>query len=335
MIVEAPEAAKNALLYVLDAIPDERIAIIADEEKMPVAKAFAEGALELGLWSRLLILKAGNDVRNEIPQAVSDLVASGSPNIYVTIFRESEKETPFRVKIINLIHRYGRFRLGHCPGITLDMLTEGALALTSDEYAELQSSAKVLMSKLRLAKAVRVTSPGGTDISFSVGGREFFTDTKFDWKKFKWGNLPVGEVIVAPVENTLSGTLVCDLAVGGIGQIPSPVKITAENGKAVKFEGSDAATIERIESALSIDEMARYVGEFAFGLNKKARVSANFLEAEKLGGTIHIAFGHNEDFPGGLNGSVTHMDFLVSKPTVEVMDQSEKHLIVMKNGCLL
>jgi hypothetical protein len=331
----AQESAKNALKYVLDAIPNERIVIIYDEECLPVGDAFAEGALALGLWVKSLALRGGMDIRSIIPREISDIVASRSSDLYITIFRESEKETPFRVKIIDLISRYHRYRLGHCPGITLDMLTEGALALSSQDHLELQDTARKLMSKLGGTKEVRVTNPRGTDISFSVARRDFFTDTKFDWKTYKWENLPTGEVIAGPVENSLNGTLVCDLAIGGIGPISSPITITAKDGIAVKFESSDQGVLSRVKGALSIDEMARHVGEFAFGLNKKARLSANFLEAEKVANTIHIAFGHNLDYPGGMNNSATHMDFLVSRPTVEVINERGSRFILMKNGRLI
>jgi aminopeptidase len=333
--MKASEAAKNALKYVLEAIPNERITVVVDETSLSVGEAFAEGALDLGLWTRFLVLRPNKEIRQKIPPELSDIVATGSSNLYVTIFRESEKETPFRVKIIDLIHRYKKYRLGHCPGITLDMLTEGALALSSEEHREIQSSAQRLMAKLVEAEGIHITSPNGTDISFSVVGREFFSDTKFDWKSYKWGNLPTGEVIVGPVETSLNGVLVCDLAVGGIGPIPSKVNINAKDGRAVRFECSDKELLNRIKSALSVDEMARYVGEFAFGLNKKARLSANFLEAEKVGNTVHVAFGHNTDFPGGMNNSATHMDFLISKPTVEVTNKKGNRFLAMKSGTLL
>jgi leucyl aminopeptidase (aminopeptidase T) len=333
--MDARESAKNALKHVLDATPNERIAIIYDEECLAVGNAFAEGAIELGLWVRSLALSGGTNVRDAIPREISDMVTSHSSDLYVTIFRESEKETPFRVKVINLISRYHKYRLGHCPGITLDMLTEGALALSSQEHLQLQDTARKLLFKLNGAKEVHVISPRGTDLSFSVARRDFFTDTKFDWKTCKWGNLPTGEVIVGPVENSLNGTLVCDLAIGGIGPIFSPVTITAKDGRAINFVSPDKDLLDRVEAALAIDEMARYVGEFAFGLNRKAKLSANFLEAEKVANTIHIAFGHNLDYPGGMNDSATHMDFLVSKPTVEVTTETGSRLILMKNGSLI
>ena len=331
--MEPSEAAKNAIKYVLDAAPNERLAVVCDSESLAVGRAFVDGGLSQALWTRFVALDGGDRVRTEIPREVSDMVVSGSSDIYITIFRESVNETPFRVKIINLINRYKKYRLGHCPGISMDMLTQGALALSAEEHVELQSSARKLLASLLGAKSVRVTSPNGTDISFSVEGRDFFTDTKYDWKRFKWLNLPTGEVMAGPVENSLNGTLVCDLAVGGIGPISTPITITARNGRAEKFECSDASLRERVESALGIDPMARHVGEFAFGLNHRARLSANFLEAEKYGGTIHVAFGNNEDYPGGMNNSATHMDFLVSKPTVEV-NCGGATLTVMREGRL-
>jgi len=332
--MDPKESAQNALLYVLDAVAGERAAVICDDVSIDVGRAFAEGAVGLGLWSRLFVLKTGGEPRSSIPPEVREAVASGSADIYVTIFRESERETPFRVSIIDLISKHRKYRLGHCPGITMDMLTDGALALSAEEHRAIYSDAQRLMSRLAGAERVRVSSPNGTDASFRALGRDFFTDTRFDWKTYKWGNLPTGEVICAPVEDSLEGRIVCDLSIGGIGRISSPVTITARGGRAERFECSDATVLRRVEDALSVDDAARYVGEFAFGLNKKARLSASFLEAEKVGNTIHFAFGHNTDFPGGMNASATHMDFLVSKPTVTVTASSGREIVAMRDGVL-
>lgn len=333
--MNASESAKNALKYVLGAFMGEKVAVICDSSSLPVGKSFAEGAFDLGLWSHLLELKVGPEVRVDIPREIYGLVSGGNADIFITIFRESEKETPFRVKIINLITRYHKYRLGHCPGMTIDMLTEGGLALSADEHEELQESARKLITRLAGAIEIRIANPSGTDLSFSVLGRTFFTDTCFDWRTFKWLNLPTGEVIVGPVETSLNGTLVCDLAVGGIGPVKSPITIKARGGRVVEISSPDEALKSRVEVALSVDEMAKYIGEFAFGLNKKARLRANFLEAEKVYGTVHIAFGHNSDYPGGMNSSATHMDFLISSPTVEVKLASGELFTIMDEGDLL
>ncbi|MGB9756559.1 MAG: aminopeptidase [Candidatus Bathyarchaeales archaeon] len=223
-------------------------------------------------------------------------------------------------------------RLGHCPGVTLDMLTDGALALTVKEHREMQNFAKNLIKKLSAAVRIEITNPAGTKVSLNVEGRPFYTDTIIDWETMKWMNLPTGEVIVAPVEDSLEGTLVCDMAVGGIGPLRAPVKLTVHNGRVEDSFSEDSSTLERIRDSFNTDEWSSVVGEFAFGINKKARFVEGFLEAEKMFGTIHIAFGNNSDMPSGKNKSKNHMDFLISKPTVKVFDKKGSCVAILVDG---
>jgi leucyl aminopeptidase (aminopeptidase T) len=74
--------------------------------------------------------------------------------------------------------------------------------------------------------------------------------------------------------------------------------------------------------------MARVIGELGIGVNPKARITGNLLEDEKAGKTAHIAFGNNENMPGGKNNSKTHRDFLFHSPTLTVTysDGSERQL---------
>jgi len=55
--MDAWEAAKNALECVLEAKRGESIGVFCDHEKMSIGKAFANGALKLGLQTRLVQLK--------------------------------------------------------------------------------------------------------------------------------------------------------------------------------------------------------------------------------------------------------------------------------------
>ncbi len=48
--------------------------------------------------------------------------------------------------------------------------------------------------------------------------------------------------------------------------------------------------------------------------------------------TIHIAFGNNSDMPGGKNPSKNHMDFLVSKPAVNVFNKDGSSINVLVEG---
>ncbi len=57
-----------------------------------------------------------------------------------------------------------------------------------------------------------------------------------------------------------------------------------------------------------------------------------FVEAEKILGTVHVAFGANTDMPGGKNASKNHVDFLISKPVVRVKKVDEKFITVLEDG---
>ncbi len=331
-------AAANAIESVLEARPGESILIIADDVRKDVAQVFAEGALRLGLWTRMLVLDTGkNHLRDEVPKHLVEIInAKNSPDIYINILCGDAGETPFRIKIIQLETRKGKARLGHCPGITMDMLTEGALSLTREENKKMQEVARALLAVLQDVSSVHVTSPSGSDFTLSVKGRTWFSDTFINWKDMKWMNLPTGEVLVGPVENSMEGRLVCDLAVGGIGPISKPVAIETERGAVVKAECEDENVLRIINETQAIDKMAKHVGEFAVGLNPKARLVQEFLESEKVGSAIHVAFGNNMDYPGVVaNNSATHQDFLVDKPTVVITYVNGQILKVMEDGKIL
>jgi len=330
--LEAWEAAKNALENALEAVAGESILIVCDDEKVEVGKAFGKGSLALGLWTRVIILQTTKKQRIEIPKRLLEVFTRQKPGLYINLMRDIREETPFRIKIIKMETRDRKSRLGHCPGVTVDMLTEGALALTPQEHKDMQSHAERLIQALNGAVEVEIRNSAGTNLTLSTEKREFFTDTKVDWKSMKWMNLPTGEVIVAPVEDSLNGRLVCEMAIGGIGKLKTPVEVVAKNGKAEKLLSKDKTILRKVNETFETDDWSDIVGEFAFGINPKARFVNEFLETEKILGTIHVAFGENTDMPGGKNPSKNHIDLLISKPTVKVKKEDEKVITVLEDG---
>jgi aminopeptidase len=62
---------------------------------------------------------------------------------------------------------------------------------------------------------------------------------------------------------------------------------------------------------IGLDDGARRVGEFAFGLNEAVTsFSRNILYDEKIGGTVHLALGTAYPESGGLNRSALHWDMI-------------------------
>ena len=185
------------------------------------------------------------------------------------------------------------------------------------------------MNALSDTVTMEISNQYGTNLTLHTQDRKFFTDTKIDWETMKWMNLPTGEVIVAPEENSLNGKLVCDMAIGGIGKIKKPIEVTTKNGKVEDAVSEDKMILQRVKKTLATDKWANVVGEFAFGINPKARFVDEFLEAEKMLGTVHVAFGANTDMPGGKNPSKNHMDMLISKPTIKVTKNDGKTVTII------
>jgi aminopeptidase len=331
--MNADEAAKNALQCVLEAKKGESITIFCDDVKAEIGEAFKKGAQALKLDTKFILLETNpKNIRKEIPAELTKYLTTQRANIYINLLQGGREETPFRIKLIHNETEDKQSRLGHCPGVTLDMLTQGALALNIEEHNQMQTFAKELMKKLKKAVKIEISTPAGTQLSLSVKGRPFFTDTMLDWKVMQWMNLPTGEVIVAPLEDSLEGKLVCDVAIGGIGPIGVPVIIKVRKGKVDAVTSENPEILKRVQDSLHIDAMAKVVGEFAFGINPKARLIKEFLETEKMFGTVHIAFGDNTDMPGGENNSANHMDFMMNKPTVKAITEKGSVSEVLVEG---
>ncbi|MEM2118911.1 MAG: hypothetical protein QW840_02180, partial [Candidatus Bathyarchaeia archaeon] len=155
--MEAWKAAKNALECVLEAKKGEKIVLFCDYEKKEIGEAFTNGALQLGLQTHLVPLKTEpNFFRKELPLQITRILEN-PPEIYINILRGIREEAPFRITLIKEETKDRKARLGHCPGITLDMLTEGAMALEASEHRQMQKFAASLSQKLAKATTMEVT----------------------------------------------------------------------------------------------------------------------------------------------------------------------------------
>ena len=318
-------AARNCLRSVMDVKPKENLVIVCDNSLKALGEIFHNGGKHLGLNTNLIALD-DTKIRKTAPKELIKTLKTTDVDIFVNILRGMSEETPFRIDIL-MAENSRKVRLGHCPGLTREMFTTGALAMTEADYKRMNNLKDRILVACKGVEKVEITTPAGTNLRMNVKGREFFTDIKVDWKTMKWMNLPVGEIMSGPHEDSLEGVLVCTHSIGGIGRLKHPASVTVKKGRAVKVE-ADPTVLKKIKQALDTDKMSRYVGEFAMGINHRARLVEEFLESEKTVGTSHIAFGHNEDFPGGKNNSRNHMDFLMLKPTIRMFKKGGNFLLM-------
>ena len=315
------QSARRALEAVMSVCDGERLLVVTDREREPVGRAFLEGGRALGATATIYVLPAAGRPLAAVPDDLLSLLAGH--DVAVNAFRGLADETPFRIQLIKREMEIVS-RLGHCPGITEDMMTAGPMNV---DYASMQADARRLLDALTGARAAHLTAPGGTDLRLGIEGRGFQTDVRID--RGSWGNLPAGEVWCGPEETKAHGTLVCDGSIGDLGQVPAPVRLTVADGRIREIECEDRVFADRVRTLTAIDDQAAVVGELGIGLNPGARVTGELLEDEKAFRTAHVAFGNNDSMPGGSNHSRTHRDFLVRLPTLRVLffDGSERTLI--------
>lgn len=319
------ERAKNALSAVLEMKSNDKVLIVTDEKKKDIGNAFFLGAEKLGGKVKIFTLAEKNRPLCNIPKELLPLISEGN-EIIINVFEGYAKETPFRIKLIKK-EISTNARVGHCPGITKEMMIEGPMGA---DYIQLKKVIEKFMKLFENAEEVHITAPGGTDITLEIEDRAFDTDVLILPGTF--GNLPAGEIWCAPVENRANGVIVCDGSIGDVGQVKKPLRIEVKYGHVRAMECDDNELLVKIWDLINLDEMSSVVGELGIGLNPKARITGNLLEDEKANKTAHIAFGNNTEMPNGKNNSSTHRDFLFYNPTILVRYVDETEKVVMKDG---
>jgi leucyl aminopeptidase (aminopeptidase T) len=210
-------------------------------------------------------------------------------------------------------------RIATMPMITEEMMSRGGM--TAD-FRQIRRHADRLVRQVGNPRTVRVTTPDGTDIRFSVEGRKWVADTGLLHNKGDFGNLPGGELFLPPVEGTAEGVIVVTGALAGIGILKKPVRVAVRNGLGKEISGGPQAKafekmLTKAASRLDHPDNAYNLAEFGIGLNPKAKLIGNPLEDEKVIGTIHFALGDNSTFGGNTKAGI-HVDGIILRPTIEV-----------------
>jgi leucyl aminopeptidase (aminopeptidase T) len=184
---------------------------------------------------------------------------------------------------------------------------------------------------VNLAESVEVKTPNGTHVFFSKKKRKALSDTGILTRKGSFGNLPAGEVFLAPVEGSAYGRLVLEWA--PTRQLQSPIKLSIKNGYVVDITGKDEYA-GYLRMKLSERRENGNIAELGIGTNKAAKRPDNILESEKILGTIHIALGDNSSFGGNVK-TPFHQDFVFFKPTVTLIYKDGSRKDILKAGKLL
>lgn len=248
----------------------------------------------------------------------------------------------------------GKARVISITNARREILTEGAALENPKEMSERIDKIAEIMEGV---EKVRITSANGTNLELDIKVPTLFKENGINNKPGQIANFPAGEYGGAADLQGTNGVFVVDGAVGMIGAVKEPIKITIENGIAVKIEGGKEA--ERLKEILNKanddyrkinpnDEETNTfrLGEFAFGTNSKAfryddggkRISPpTSLEGEKGLGTVHIALGKNALFSVSpedpdYNDIPIHIDCVAMETSVIGIKGDGTEVELIKNG---
>ncbi len=317
MSTELKDASVIALRDCMGLQAHEILLIVTDETKKEIALSLHEAGKELCKDSLLLEMKSQEINGQEPPTAVAELMKM--VDVVVCPTAKSLTHTNARREA----SKHG-VRVGTMPGITIDCMVR---CLNAD-YEKIIGLTDYIAQKLIGVEHIRVVTEKGTDILMPMKGRAILPSKGVMRNKGESGNLPSGEVFLAPWEHKSQGVVVIDGSMAGIGMIKTPLHVEVVDGYAETITGGEEA--ERLIALLDkVGRDARAVAEFGMGTNYKAQLTGMILEDEKVFGTIHIAFGNNISMGGNVAVN-SHLDGLVTEPDVYFDD-----VLIMKKGKMI
>ena len=312
-----PKSAEIVLKKCLGLKNNEKLLIVTDSKLYDIAKMFFDGAKKITNDVKLINIPISPVNGTEPSEEVAKEMLNYDAELLIT--SKSLSHTKARKNASDK-----GARIVTMPGITV-----GTIKRTIDiDYSKLEKLHKKIADVMDKGEYVRIKTTLGTNISFSINDRKSFgRDSGLFTRKGAFGNLPTGEIFIAPVEGTANGTFIADASFAGIGKLEKPIKIYVENGYVVKIEGDKAEVLDEVLD--SVGKEARNIAEFGIGTNDKAKITGNILEDEKVIGTCHIALGNNAGFGGKINVQL-HLDGIIKKPTIWVDNKK-----IMENGKFL
>lgn len=169
------------------------------------------------------------------------------------------------------------------------------------DYSAMSAAMDPLVDLMNKTEQVRITAPR-TDLRFSIAGMPAI---KCDGTR----NIPDGEVYTAPVRDSVNGVIHYNAPSPYNGFTFTDVELTFAEGRIVKATANDSARANKI---FDTDEGARYVGEFALGVNPAIKEAmGDTLFDEKIAGSLHFTPGScYEDCWNG-NVSAVHWDLVL------------------------
>ena len=275
-----------------------------------VNRAFLKGANEEQLKKQMVVdmtqmkqmdayiaVRGGDNITE-----LSD-VPSEKLNLYNRLYREVLNERVNNTKWV--IMRYPTPSMAQLSGVPTDVFEEFYFNVCTLDYRKMDKAMDSLKALMDRTDKVRLVSPG-TDLTFSMKG---IPSVKCSGLR----NIPDGEVYSAPVKNSVNGVLQYNATTLYNGTTFDKIRLVFKDGKIVEATSSNT---QKLNEILDTDEGARFIGEFAIGVNPYVlHPMKDILFDEKIAGSIHMTPGQAYEEADNGNRSAVHWDMvLIQRP---------------------
>lgn len=196
--------------------------------------------------------------------------------------------------------RYPTNSMAQLANSSLEAFEDFYFNVCNLDYSKMSKAMDPLVKLLNTTDKVRIIGPG-TDLRFSIKG---IPAVKCAGKL----NIPDGEVYTAPVKNSIHGSLTFNTPSVQGGVTYENIHFEFADGKIIK---ATANYTEKLNHVLDTDDGARFIGEFAIGVNPYISTPMkDTLFDEKIKGSFHFTPGNAYDDAWNGNRSAIHWDLV-------------------------
>ena len=199
-----------------------------------------------------------------------------------------------------VVLRYPTASMAQLSNTSLENFEDFYFNVCNLDYGKMSEAMDHLVEYMEKTDKVRIVGPG-TDLSFSIKG---IPAIKCAGKM----NIPDGEVFTAPIRDSVNGTLSYNAPAVYQGFTYENIVLTFKDGQIVDAKANNT---KRINEVFDTDEGARYIGEFAIGVNPYVETPMkDTLFDEKIKGSFHFTPGNCYDEAPNGNRSSIHWDLV-------------------------
>lgn len=197
--------------------------------------------------------------------------------------------------------RYPTQGMSQMSGMSTEGFEDLYFNVCNLDYSKMEKAMTPLVKLIDKTDKVRIVG-NGTDLTFSIKG---IGGVKCAGRR----NIPDGEVYTAPVKDSVNGVISYNTPSVSNGIKFDNIRLKFKDGKIVDACADNKEAINKI---FDTDGGARYVGEFALGVNPYiTKAMGDILFDEKISGSIHFTPGacYADAYNG--NNSAIHWDLVL------------------------